>query len=440
MDDQAWITCKRCERRSLLKSAFTQVYSFAGPVSLCPHCVERKRLVRARVWTWGSSSVALVLISLIAAGITHEAFLYFLAYVGVLAVIYLSVLPHEFGHALMAAAVGYRPLAIVWGSTNAWFSRRIFGIRTIIGHAPQGGVTFFDPVSDTWPRLKHAAVTAAGPATNLLIAALAWMMHGSIHLAGHLAVRSILLVIALGNVILALTNLWPGPAVTMAGTVPNDGLRLLNLLRQKTSLDLPASRAAACQVRAYFSLRDSDFQQALHECDRAEKLKGPALSIDVSRSAALCLLGQPSQAREALLRGLELPGSDAASLVLAQNNLAWANFLLDDAASDHESLERSSRAIEAMPWLPPIVITRVCVLAARAGAADQRITEARGLLAGLREFTLDDRSSLYATVARGLIAAADGDFAEARRELKAARALGDPGLAGRVLEGRIPSR
>lgn len=440
MDDPGWTTCTRCERRSLLKSAFAQVYSFAGPLPLCPHCMELRRVRRARAWALGTGSATLVLIALISMGVFHEAFVYFLVYAGIVAVMYLSVLPHEFGHALMAAAVGYQPLAIIWGSANTRLDRRIFGIRTMIGEAPQGGVTFFDPVNDTWPRLKQAAVTAAGPLTNLLIAAMAWAARGMIEPSGHLVLRSVLLVIAVGNVILCLGNLWPAAAVTVAGTVPNDGLKLLDLLRGKTVLDLAAGRAAACQLRAYLAFRDDDPERVLREVDRAETLKGPSLSIEVCRSAALCELGRPSQARDALLRGLEIQGADPASLVLSQNNLAWANFLTDDAARDHESLERSSRAMEAMPWLAPIVITRACVLAAFAGPGDPRIDEARRLLAGLADFTLERKSRRFAAIARGLIAASAGEFDEARRELDVARAFGDPGLAGRVLEARVPSR
>jgi hypothetical protein len=440
MDDQGWTICKCCARRSLLKSAFTEVYSFAGPAQLCPHCAERRRVKRARAWGWGTGAVTLVLVSLIAAGIYHHVFVFFLVYAGIAAAMYLSVLPHEFGHALTAAAVGYKPLAIMWGSTNIRVDRRVFGIRMMIGEAPQGGVTFFDPVNDTWPRLKQAAVTAAGPLTNLLMAALAWAAYGLIDPVEHLALRSGLMAFALGNILLCLGNLWPAPTITLAGTVPNDGLQLLDLLRGKTVLDLAARRAAACHLRAYLAFLDDDLERMLLEADRAETLKGPSLAIEVTRSAALCQLGRPSQARETLLRGIELPGADPASQVLAQNNLAWANFLIDDVANDHQSLERSSRAMEAMPWLAPIVITRACVLAAYAGTTDQRLAEARGLLAGLGDFTLDRRSSRFAAIARGLIAASAGEFEKARNELEVARSLGDPGLAARVLEARIPSR
>ena len=116
------------------------------------------------------------------------------------------------------------------------------------------------------------------------------------------------------------------------------------------------------------------------------------------------------------------------------------DFLLDDPALDDDSIQRSALALDAMPWLPPVVITRACVLAASSGPASPRLVEACRLLDGLREFHLDKKARIFAAVARGLIAAAEGATGDARRELEHARSIGDPGLAGRVLEARLPSR
>ena len=196
----------------------------------------------------------------------------------------------------------------------------------------------------------------------------------------------------------------------------------------------------ALQVRLYFAYLDEAYAEVMRVADEAEKLVGPALWIDVARSAALCSRNEPARAREALLRGLQAPTPDPVSMVLAQNNLAWADFLLDDPKSDGERIERSARAMEGISWLPPVIITRACVLAAGAEPGSARVAEARRLLEGLREFHLDSKARLFAPIAHGLVAAAEGNVSQARRELEQARAVGDPGLAGAVLEARIPSR
>lgn len=432
--------CGRCQRTSPLGSHFSQVYSFAGPRRLCPHCTERRRLRRSRISSWMLGAAAAVALLLLVAGARHDGLWIVLAFATFIVASHLSVLPHEFGHALAARAVGYQPLAILWGSTRTFFDRRIFGIRTLIGQAPQGGVTFYDPTDDRWPRFKNAVITAAGPATNLLIAGLSFAVAAAF--TGpqeHPVLRATLFVIGAANILLALGNLWPAETVTVVGTVPNDGMRLLGLLRNTQPLDLAGGRAAASQLRMYFAYVDEAHEQVLGEADAAEKLLGPALWIEVSRSAALCALSQPARAREVLERGRRLANPDPASMVLAQNNLAWANFLLDDPALDEDSVQRSALALDAMPWLPPVVITRACVLAASSGPASPRLLEARRLLDGLHEFHLDKKARTFAAVARGLIAAAEGAADDARRELEHARSIGDPGLAGRVLEARLPS-
>ena len=224
--------CGRCQRTSPLVAHFSQVYSFAGPRRLCPHCTERRRLRSARISSWTLGAAAALALLFLAAGARHDALWIVLALAAFMVASHLSVLPHELGHALAARAVGYQPVAILCGSTRTFFDRRIFGIRTLIGQAPQGGVTFYDPTDERWPRFKNAVITAAGPATNLLIARLAFAAAAVFTQPHeHPVLRATLFVIGAANIVQALGNLWPAAAVTVVGTVPNDGMRLLDLLR-----------------------------------------------------------------------------------------------------------------------------------------------------------------------------------------------------------------
>jgi hypothetical protein len=421
---------------------FTQVYSFAGPLLLCPRCAERRRLRHACV-RWGLSLAGLVLIPFgIWADWLSAALWPLAALSGLQLAMYLSVLPHEFGHALMARAVGYHPLAVVWGGYPSIVDRQISGIRILVGIAPESGCVLFDPANDRWPRLKHGLIVAAGPLTNALLAAGAFTVVAAIPQSAEQSLLEIvMLVFAVANALLALGNLWPSKTASFTGHGPNDGALLLSYVFGK-SPELARQRAAACQVRLYFASRDESYERVLREADTAEGFIGPAPWIEVARSASYCNLQQPARARELLRHALAMPqmDGDLGSRSLAENNFAWANFVLDDPADDADSLERSARAMAALPWLAPVVMTRACVLAARACAGSARLAEARDLLARAGDLEMTNASRQVSAVAHGLIAAAEGDFAEARRQLQAARAIDDPGLAGRVLAARLASR
>jgi hypothetical protein len=421
--------------------AFTAVYSFQGPQLLCPRCAERRR-ARKTYQIWGWSLAALILVpAAVWVGLLSRNLWLMMGSGGVVLAMYLSVLPHEFGHALMARAVGYRPLAIVWGGLPSLIDRRIFGIRTLIGLARESGFACFDPTDDRWPRLKQAAITAAGPLVNGLFAAAAFFAAATV--TGPFTdsvLKFVLLIFGIANSLLALGNLWPSKVTTVAGSIPTDGAKLLSLLSSRP-LKLAQHRAGACQVRLFFAFRDQAYDLVLAEADAAEKLIGPALWIAVARSAALCCLDRPAEARELLRRTLAMPevAADPAARALAENNFAWANFVIDDAADDLESLQRSARAIEVLPWLAPIVITRACVLAARASPGSERLAEAGALLARVEELEMTDQSRVAAMLAAGFIAVARGDIVAARRQLGLAKSIDDPGLAGRVLEARLAS-
>jgi len=437
----AFSACRTCQRRSTLAAAFTPVYSFQGPQFLCPRCAERRQ-ARKTYRTWGWALAALILVpAAVWAGLLTRNLWLVMGWGGVVLAIYLSVLPHEFGHALMARAVGYRPLAIVWGGFPSLIDRRIFGIRTLIGLAPESGFACFDPTDDRWPRLKQGAITAAGPLVNGLLAAAAFLVAATItEPFTESVLKFVLLVFGIANSLLALVNLWPSRVTTVAGSIPTDGAKLLSLLSSRP-LELAQHRAAACQVRMFFAFRDQAFDLVVAEADAAENLVGPALWIDVARSAALCGLDRPVEARELLRRTVAMPEvqADAAARAMAENNIAWANFVIDDAADDLDSLQRSARAIAVLPWLAPIVITRACVLAARGSPGSERLAEASALLARVEELEMTHESRVATALATGLIAAAQGDIVAARRQLELAKTLDDPGLAARVLEARLPS-
>jgi len=432
-------TCSDCGRRSQWSASFGTVYSFKGPQPLCPLCQRHRRERRAKRM-WGAALSLLIAVPLLAAlGFTRDLLWMGMAWAWLMISMYLSIFPHELGHAFMARAVGYRPLAIVVGEPGPARKRELFGIRLLLGKLPQAGLMFFEPSDLRWPRLRCIAITAAGALTNLLLGWCVLQLALAIDVPFHQSfAKSGLLVFAAANGILAFVNLWPTHSVTPVGRFPNDGLKLLKMLTG-SPLSLEENRRAASQLRMYFAHIDGEAQKVLDETEVAEKRWGAAPWIEVARSAALCSLHRPADACTVLTPLLESDAVDPGTRGLAANNMAWALFLLDDPAHDAACLEHSATAMEAVPWHPAVVITRAIVLAAHASAGDVRAREARSLLDTLASVPMENQSRSAAAVARGLLAVVHGEFPDAREHLKTARAWFDPGMAGRVLEARLPN-
>lgn len=431
--------CGGCGCQSTLAVAFKSAYSFKGPVPLCPRCVERRRRRRANAVLLGALVVLIGVPVLWAIGIEHDV-LWLLALVaGFQLSKLISILPHEWGHAFAAKMVGYRPVAIIWGNTEALFDFRWFGIRTRIGHAPDSAVTYFEPLGERAQRVKHIVVTAAGVTVNILLGFAAVWCAARISQPMYESIpKAMLLVFGVANFAMAFANLWPASVNTVAGRISNDGLRLFELMVRGPP-DALQCRASASAIRMHLAWEDGEFDRAMTELDAAESLLGPTAWIDSARGAGWCRLGKPQVARALLENSLRKEDVDPATRALLNNNLAWALFISDDAALDEQSRDASSRAYGVLPWFAPVVITRACSLAAHACPGSERLEQATKLLERLPTLEMSKDSRQFAAVAAGLVAAARGNFREARHQLRIAQCFGDPGLAGRFLEARLPS-
>lgn len=438
---RAFANCSRCRRRSTWIACFKEVHSFGEAQFLCPNCADRKR-IRGTYVTWLCAFALITMIpAAVWAGWLARPLWLPMIWAGIILAQYLALLPHELGHALMARAVGHRPLAIVCGGSRPIVDTKILGVRTLIGPAPEDGMAAYEPLDDRAPRLKSALIVAAGPVTNLFLAllclvALAWIDEA--------VKRSILafslLVFGLANAWLGLANLWPSALSTAMGKAASDGAQLLSLWKDS----LPGyqeRRADALMIRSWFEFRDEQYARVLGTLDEVEAVKGNTPPIAVTRSAALCGLDRPHEASECLRRALA-SGEERISpdvLAMAQNNLAWASLMIDDPEDQAERLRLSSRAIEVLPWIFPVVFTRICVIAAASDPSPDEMDEVRMLMSRLDDLDMG-KARRALPLMTGLLAAAQGDFETAHRRLTEYRATPDPGMVVRVLEARIPSR
>jgi hypothetical protein len=136
---------------------------------------------------------------------------------------------HEAGHALMAAALGWRVGRVVigWGKLAKAF--RVGNARVEVRLLPLEGFVQTVPGNLRYPQLKEALIYAAGPGIELLVFAIIGMGVGFDRLFtisdsyGMIALQSLAIAALAGAVL----NLIPHPCETESGWVPNDGLGIV---------------------------------------------------------------------------------------------------------------------------------------------------------------------------------------------------------------------
>src|SRR5262249_9771357 len=88
---------------------------------------------------------------------------------------FVLVIPHELGHALAAWLLGVPAYAIQIGEEPWLLNRDVAGMRWRISRYLGGGITFHGPCEGPNARGNAMLITFAGPLTNLLIAAGAFL-------------------------------------------------------------------------------------------------------------------------------------------------------------------------------------------------------------------------------------------------------------------------
>ncbi len=85
---------------------------------------------------------------------------------------------HEFGHALMAKALGWRVDLISIGTGYRLTTEVIWGMPTEFRAIPLSGFAMPRPTDLVFPRLKNSLIYAAGPGVELLLIGIFWLVIG----------------------------------------------------------------------------------------------------------------------------------------------------------------------------------------------------------------------------------------------------------------------
>ena len=272
----------------------------------------------------------------------------------------LIVCVHEAGHAVAALLVGHRVLEVKIGagpSVTAWQGRW----RLVLGLFPLGGHVMAGSSDPSAYRAKRLAITAAGPAMNALMFAVAPLIDAS---------SSTLRDFAIVNACVLISNLFPYSVRTPYGPQRTDGLGLVRTVSD-SEWKLAEERSGFAVTRAMLADQRGDREEVRRITDEAEAMNTRSVVlrtwlgyraikdqgyvsartifrelVDEDRTMSVAGLGQ----RDDVSRGIHL------------NNLAWCDLMLDDPALIEEALSSSAAAIDLLPGHPAIRGTRAFAL------------------------------------------------------------------------------
>jgi hypothetical protein len=415
-------TCGRCGLRSTLAAAFRPEQRARAPRVLCPGCTLDARVeeaAKARTpWLTGIGVVGAIAIAwLIPRGwLAANLFLW-------LPLAVVAMVCHELGHAVTARLLGLDVFKIVLGIGPVRFERRLLGFRWEVRKYLTGGVVWAAAGDVSRPLARMLAMTAAGPLTNLLLAAACVLvLANSGYVEDVLEGPTPLTGFALINLALAVGNLLP---FKTASGMDSDGRGIL------VGLLKPAERLTKIR-NAYYVVKFLDLRRL--RCPReAMAVARAAVAADPENAHFLNLLGiacldegRYDEARSGFEAALAR-GSEAAMTAMLRNNLAYIALASGDLAGLARGAELSANAYDVLPWEPAVAGTRAgyLILEDRFAEAAAAIERTLG-----REMEPRDRKETLYTLA--LAYECSGDRARAAELRGAAERLA--GVALRCVE------
>ena len=320
------------------------------------------------------------------------------------------VVTHELGHAVLGRLLGYRIFEISFGTGWPIVDTFVGRTRLRLSALPLGGHTLLAPKSDRVVAAREVFVSLAGPTVNLVILGVALVSDWPPQLR--------ILVIVM-SAVLVLENLWPREVVSPIGATVSDGLRAAR------ALDLDDDGVRTLLASRYLGETYVDHVRGDHAAAAAWDERGlaafPGLAaFEGDIATSLVLQGRYEEGRAALRRHLARTDLEPVQRALYENNLAWADLLLDDPDLEAEALERSAAAFAVLPALPAVRGTRGLALIV-GGAVDEGIDLCADAYRRHREPAA--RGANAASIALG--AARQGRVATAERYLRRAIQL-DP--------------
>jgi tetratricopeptide (TPR) repeat protein len=353
-------TCTQCGVSSPLTAAFQPIGRGKKQRLLCPYCV-REESHRQSLMSFLNLAFLLVLGSLVAAAGKATNPGWMLLNVALFIVMsWLTILPHEAGHALAARIVGLKVDRIVIGIGRKLKTFIVMGLPIELHQYPAGGLTQIAIRDVPHIRVKWILIVFAGPFVNALLmwVAISWgdSAWQAERIEGGLAPVSTFIA---ANFLVALGNLWPATLMTDMGKSPTDGAQLFSLLAGKP-YDFAAFERAVDVTRLQLLFEREQWSAVETQAHHYLRARPDDYSIQIQLSAALINLGKYAQARDLLENLSDREPPQPRHQAIVANNLAWLYLLLDDPVFGERALELATFAFGLLPWEPFITSTHGC--------------------------------------------------------------------------------
>lgn len=269
----------------------------------------------------------------------------------------LAIAWHEAGHALAARLVGVTPFRVVIGSGRKLFGTNVGGCRVDVHALAFGGLTFVGTRAQTWIRPRYWLTFAGGPAVSLALIAAMFAARGYPPLEQLSASFAPWVVLWFAAWFIAAGSVLPMRLNSAYGELRTDAWVLLTLpfWSAERFADL---RIAGDVHEAVEALRERRFPDALTHCDRALAMVPNSYGVRLTRASVFLMNGEAERGRADTLALLDETPPLPSYRMVALNNVAWADLLLDRPELLEEAATFSSRVIRAHPKAAPFLGTR----------------------------------------------------------------------------------
>jgi tetratricopeptide (TPR) repeat protein len=313
---------------------------------LCPTCLQFKR------YETGGSVIKDLIGGILFASIfllNEKAPWFFLNLYLFFAMAYLSVFPHELGHALGVVLTKCKLLEVSFGQGRQLYSIKLFGVYWEFRIAPIEGYVRSLQQNGCAKRWKDLIIVSMGPAANIFLFLVVWFLFEEM-----VARESIykspapFFTFALANLVTGIWNLIPFKYRTGHREFVSDGLRILKLIFSKEYAALNKAEQLLLQAHTAFTYKD------YHACKKYSEI---ALQEDNDNVAFLHYyavsvsgLGNYIEAIDVLNRLLDRPDMEESVRAIVQSNLAYHYLVVDDQSNFNKALQLAENAMQYCSW------------------------------------------------------------------------------------------
>ncbi|HEY3488435.1 MAG TPA: site-2 protease family protein [Gammaproteobacteria bacterium] len=284
-----------------------------------------------------------------------------LLYIG----IYLSMIPHELGHLLGALLTRQEILQMTLGSGRCLYSKKAGGIYFEIRAWPTEGLLFRKYKNRAFIRLRDFITVLAGPLANISLALLIWLVFSEqLEHANPSNEPTPALALLLANLVVGLGNLWPFTFRSHFGEMQSDGKQLL-LIPFMPQSHLEEKLKQQAIAAAFLALNNNDFLACEQLCAEGLAAYPRDSNLMLIKSTLLCNRGEYRAARELIIAALKDDAIQGVERALAENNIAWCNYVLDEPGLLEEAERLSVSAMQVLPWSLAVRSTRGAILIAK---------------------------------------------------------------------------